>query len=164
MAAAVTEQALAPSGALRGETRHWSFGEWFNLWREQFAQSHDPVRALVASHCPVGDVINTAEYFAALNGLAFADFVLEAVDRHDGIQELRTLFSDGPKPERSLPSPLHSRDDLGQPLMEGLCYHLYGDFRCEVLLKPRSARPKTTIRIYPSETAVAHRQGVEAGE
>ena len=169
MAAAVSEQALTPSGALRGGTRHWSFGEWFNLWREQFAQSHDPVRALVASHCPEGDPSNTVAHFAALDGLAFADFVLEAVDRHDGIQELRALYFDGPRSVRSLSSPLHCRDDPYQPLMEGMCYHLYGDFRCEVLLKPRSARPKTSIRayiadIYPSETPVAHLPGMEAGK
>ena len=164
MAVTVTEQALTPSGVLRGGARRWNFGAWFNLWRGQFAEGHDPGRALVASHCPEGDASNTAEHFAALDGLAFADFVLEAVDQYDDILVVRTLFSDAPRPERSLPSPLQYRDDPYQPLMEGLCYHLYGDFRCEVLLKPRSARPKTTIRIYPSETAVAHRQGAGAGK
>ena len=169
IAAAVTEQALTPSGDLRGRIRHWSFGEWFNLWREQFAEGHDPVRAMVASHCPEGDASTTAEHFAAHDGLAFADFVLEAVNWHDGIQQLRALFIDGPRHERSLPSPIQHPDDPAQPLMERVCYHLYSDFRCKVLLKPRSARPKTSIRayvanIYPCGIVVGPLRGVEVGK
>lgn len=104
-----------------------SYFDWLDLWCEQFAHWHDPVRSLVAGHCTSGDAAKVAGQFPLFAGLAFADFVVTAVEAYDEREAWRAVVMGEPQPALSLP--VDVRRDLRNTAMERVCNQLYDAFR-----------------------------------
>lgn len=123
----------------RDKTVGATYFDWLSMWCEQFRHWNDPVRMLVAEHCTSGDAAIVAQHFQRFNGLAFVDFVVEAIRAHDERQMWHARMLEQALPEPSLP--LKVPCPSNSAALDWVCGQLYADFQQQAPFSTCPARP-----------------------
>lgn len=133
----------AVAGRIDGTTETTYF-DWLSAWCTQFQHWHDPVRTLAAEYCTGGDAAIVAQHFQQFNGLAFADYMIEAICAHDERRLWHARIMEQPQPAPSLP--LTIPRPTGATAMDWTCQQLYSDFQQRTPSATRPARPSYNLR------------------
>lgn len=145
---AMALQVLERLGEARADATDKTVGatyfDWLSMWCEQFRHWNDPVRMLVAEHCASGDAAIVAQHFQRFNGLAFVDFVVEAIRAHDERQMWHARMLEQTLPAPSLPLKVPCPSNLTG--LDWVCRQLYADFQQQASFSTYPARPTYSLK------------------